>query len=204
MKKKGVVIGAIVIIAFFVSFYFDKSLVKYVSLLRNDILDRFFFGLTYVSSEAIIFLILTSLFLFKDNKRRWVFPLWLTLGASALASFILKITVQRLRPFQLGIVPILGKLSEASYDIWNFSFPSSHAMIAFCAIPILSKQYPKLKNVWIGIAVLIALSRVYLGLHFFSDVIAGGFIGYGIGMIIVKLEKEEKFGEKIYNKIMRR
>jgi undecaprenyl-diphosphatase len=204
MKKKEVAVIIIVAIVFFISLYFDKTLVKYVSFLKNGILDNFFLFVAFISSEAILFLVLTFLFLFKKKKRRWIFPLWLTIGVSAVVSFILKITVQRLRPFQMGLVPLLSILQKASYDVWNFSFPSSHAMFAFCAVPILSEQYPKLKNVWIGIAVLISFSRVYLGLHFFSDVIAGGLIGYIIGILILKLEKEKKFGQKIYDKIIRR
>jgi len=203
-KNKGVIAAVCIVFALIISLYLDKTLVRYVSFLRNIFLDNVFLVITFISSEAIIFLVLTSLFLFKDKKRRWVFPLWLTLGISAIVSFILKITIQRARPYQLGIVSLLPKLQEASHNIWNFSFPSSHAMFAFCAIPILSKQYPKLKNVWIAIAVLIAFSRIYLGLHFFSDVIAGGLIGYVTGVLMVKLEKENKFGQKIYDKIMGR
>jgi len=203
-RDKGIILAIVIVFAVIISLYLDKILVKYVSFLRNAFLDNVFLAVTFISSEAIIFLVLTSLFLFRDKKRRWIFPLWVTFGISAVVSFILKVTIQRARPFQLGIVSLLPSLQEASQNIWNFSFPSSHTVFAFCAIPILSQQYPKLKNVWIGIAALIALSRVYLGLHFFSDVIAGGLIGYVIGMLIVKLEKEEKFGQKIYNKIMRR
>ena len=203
-KNKGVIILVLVVFAIIISFYLDRNLVKYVSFLRNNILDNIFLVVTFISSEAVIFLVLTSLFVWKDKKRRWIFPLWLTLGISAIVSFLLKVTVQRLRPFQMGLVSLLPKLQEASHDIWNFSFPSSHAMFAFCAVPILSKQYPKLKNLWVAIAVIIAFSRVYFGLHFSSDVITGGLIGYVIGILIVKLEKEEKFGQKIYDKIMRR
>ncbi len=203
-KIKGVIIPVIVVCLIIASFYFDNFLVKGVSFLRNNILDKFFLIITYVSSEAIIFLVLTSLFVWKDKKRRWIAPLWLTLGVSATVSLILKVAIQRFRPYQLGIVPLLSILQEASHEIWNFSFPSSHALFAFCAIPILSQQYPKLKKVWIGIAVLIALSRVYLGLHFFSDVLTGAFLGYLIGIMVVRLEKEEKFGQKIYDKLMRR
>ena len=123
------------------------------------------------------------------------------LAVSAVISFILKITIRRLRPFQLGVVSLVSGMSEASHAVWNFSFPSSHAMFAFCAIPILSEQFPKLKKFWIIFAVLIAFSRAYFGLHFASDVIAGGLIGYLIGLIIVKAEKENKFGQRIYNRI---
>ena len=77
-------------------------------------------------------------------------------------------------------------------------------MLVFCAIPILDKEFPKLKYFWIAFAVLVAFSRIYFGLHFLSDVIAGGLIGYLIGIFIVNLEKEKKFGEKIYGKIVGR
>ena len=53
------------------------------------------------------------------------------------------------------------------------------------------------KYVWIGFAVLIAFSRIYFGLHFLSDVIVGGLLGYVLGMIVVRLEKEYKWGKKV-------
>jgi undecaprenyl-diphosphatase len=203
-KNKEVLIWISIIFFIIISFYFDNSLVKFVSQLRNDVLNKFFLLVIYISSEVIIFASLTILFIWKKNKRKWIVPLWLTFGISAIVSFILKTTIQRARPFQLGIVSLLPSLQEASHNIWNFSFPSSHAMFVFCAIPILSQQYPKLKKIWIGIAVLIAFSRVYSGLHFVSDVIAGAFLGYVIGILVAKLEKEEKFGEKVYDKIIGR
>ncbi len=203
-KNKAVTICILVIFTIFASLYFDNLLVKNISFLRNDILDKFFLGITFVSSEIIIFFVLTGLFLWKENKRRWIFPLWVCLGISALVSFILKIAIQRERPFQLEIVPLLPLLQSASYSIWNFSFPSFQSMLAFCAIPILSEQFTKLKRVWVTFAVLVAFSRVYFGVHFVSDVIAGGLIGYLIGIIIVKAERENQFGKKIYEKIFRK
>src|SRR4030042_1882291 len=128
-KNKKVVIWVLVILSIFISLYFDGLLMKYISFLRNDILDKFFLVITFVSSEIIIFFILTALFLWREKKRRWILPLWACLGISALISFILKITIQRERPFQLGIVPLLSSLQEASYSIWNFSFPSFQSML---------------------------------------------------------------------------
>ena len=205
MKRNKGIIFIIVIIAFiFISLYFDGSLIKYISSLRNGILDSFFLAITFVSSEIIIFFILTSLFLWNEKKRRWIFPLWLSLGISAVVAFILKITIQRARPFQLGLVSLIPSLQQASFSIWNFSFPSFQSMLAFCAIPILSEQFPRLKKFWIAFAVLVAFSRAYFGLHFISDVIAGGLIGYLIGVIIVREERENKFGQKVYDKIFKK
>jgi undecaprenyl-diphosphatase len=203
-KNKGVILCILTILSIIVVFYFDVYLVKNVSFLRNIFLDNFFMVITFVSSEVIVFFVLTALFLWRENKRRWILPLWVTLMLSAIVSFILKIMVQRERPFQQGIVSLIPSLQEASYSIWNFSFPSFQSMLAFCAIPILYEQFPKLKKIWIIFAVLVAFSRVYFGVHFVSDVLVGGIIGYLIGMIIVKLEKENNFGKNIYNKIFKK
>ena len=198
----------IVLLLFFVitgiSLYFDSAFSKLISLLRIGFLDNIFLGITFVSSEIIIFFVLTSLFLWKDNRRKWIVSLWLTLGASAIVSFLLKIAVQRNRPFQLGIVPTLSVLQEASFNTWNFSFPSFQTMFAFCALPILSKEYPKLKYFWILFAGLIGFSRIYFGLHFLSDVLVGGFIGYLIGLFIVQREMEFKFGQRIARMIFKK
>lgn len=204
MKRENLIISGLIIFLLFVSLYFDSLIVQGISYLRNPVLNEAFFGITFVSSGIIIFFFLTSLFLWKENKRRWILPLWMTLALSAVTSFLLKFSIQRARPFQLGVVSTLPVLESASFLTWNFSFPSFQAMLAFCAIPILSKEFPKFKYIWIVFAGLVAFSRVYFGLHFLSDVIAGGFIGYLLGAMIVHLEKEEKFGERIYKKIFKR
>ena len=205
MKKKGIIFLSIITIFFIaVSFYFDNFLIREISYLRNNILDNFFLVITLVSSEILIFFILTALFLWRENKRKWIFPLWASLGLSAVISLILKITIHRLRPFQIGIVQLLPSLQEASFSTWNFSFPSFQTMLAFSAIPILSEQFPKLKKFWIAFAVLVGFSRLYFGIHFVSDVLVGGVIGYLIGIIVVKIEKETHVGKKVYERIFRK
>jgi undecaprenyl-diphosphatase len=206
-RKKGKnkqIAWIIAVLSVFFGFYLDNVLIRGISFIRNSILDWLFLAVTFASSEIIIFAFLSALFLWSEKKRRWVLPLWVSAGISGVVSFILKVTIERQRPFQQGLVSLLANLNNASYNIWNFSFPSSHAMIAFCAIPILSQQFPRLKKVWVVFAVLIALSRVYFGLHFVSDVIAGAIMGYVVGLLVVRLEKEHKFGQKAYDKIMRR
>jgi undecaprenyl-diphosphatase len=205
MKKEGkIIIIILIVLSLLLSFYLDNFLIKQVSSLRSNFMNIFFLVVTFLSSKVVLFLSLTSLFLWQEKKRRWIFPLWLSLFCSSIVALIIKIIIQRPRPFQVGIVSLLPRLQEASYSIWNFSFPSSHSLLAFCVLPILIDQFPKLKHIWFILAGIIAFSRVYFGLHFFSDIIAGALIGYLIGALIVRKEKENSFGKKIYNKIMRR
>lgn len=201
MKKKGIFVGIFLMLIILMSFYFDSAIVQSVAKIRVDLLTKTLMGITIISSEIIIFFFLTSLFLFKEHKRKWILPLWLSLGLSAIVGFILKIGIHRPRPFQLGLVYVMPVLEKANYVVWNFSFPSFHSIFVFCAIPILSKEFPKFKYIWISFACLVAFSRVYLGVHFLSDVIAGGLIGYLLGILVVKLEKKYNFGEKVYKKV---
>ncbi|MFH1326742.1 MAG: phosphatase PAP2 family protein [archaeon] len=199
-KKRGIIgIGLVIII--FLSFYFDYEIVKALSLIRGEILNEIFIGVTFASSGVIIFFISTSLFLWKEHKRKYILPLWLTFLASIVISSILKIIVQRQRPYQLGLANSFPLLEKAAHLSWDFSFPSFQAMLAFSAIPILSKEFPKFKYFWIFFATLVVISRVYFGVHFASDVIIGAIIGYGIGWTILKLEDKNKFAEKFYRKI---
>jgi len=203
-KQKTAIAFIFFALVILVSFYFDSYIVKGVSLIRNNYLNDFFIGITFASSSIIIFFFLTSLFLWYEHKRKWILPLWFTLGCSVMLSFLLKYFVQRLRPFQLGIVSVLPVLEKTSHFIWNFSFPSFQAMLAFCAIPILSKEFPRIKYIWIVFASLVAFSRVYFGLHYLSDILVGGLIGYLIGAIIIKVEEESGFWEGVYRKIFRK
>ena len=103
----------------------------------------------------------------------------------------------------MGIISAIGSVS-ARYLTWDFSFPSLHTMLAFSVVPFLDEEFPRFKYVWIALAVIIGFSRIYLGFHFASDVIAGGLLGYIIGVIIIKSEKEHEFLNKTYRKIFRR
>jgi membrane-associated phospholipid phosphatase len=201
MKKTGVVAGILAVCAVLLAFYFDRDLTKLVSFLHNDIFDSFFLAITFVGGEVLVFFILTVAFLWQEHKRKWIAPLWAGFGVSAAIGFIMKILIHRARPFQQGLISLIPNLQEVSYSLWNFSFPSLQSMFVFSALPVLSAAFPKFKKFWIIFAVLVAFSRVYFGVHFFSDVVVGAIIGYGIGLLIAKTEKKNKFGEKVYRRI---
>ena len=65
----------------------------------------------------------------------------------------------------------------------QFSFPSGHTMTAFSIALVISYFYPGLEGAMYFLAASIAVSRVVLGMHFLSDVVAGALIGTGLGYL---------------------
>jgi undecaprenyl-diphosphatase len=63
----------------------------------------------------------------------------------------------------------------------QFSFPSGHSITAFTIAVCVGLFYPQLQDALLLVAVSIAASRVVLGMHFLSDVLAGSAIGAALG-----------------------
>ncbi|GIU68574.1 MAG: phosphatase PAP2 family protein [Candidatus Pacearchaeota archaeon] len=175
----------------FLSFYFDRSFFYIIKLIRNSVLTDFFLGISFFSSLIFIFIFLTALFI-KEKRRKFILPLWLTLAFNVILSFILKILIQRQRPFQLDLISIIGNLND-SYFVWNFSFPSFQSMLVFSVLPFLNMEFKNLRYIWIVFSFLVAFSRIYLGLHFLSDVFLGGVVGYFIGFFVLSYFKKRNF-----------
>jgi membrane-associated phospholipid phosphatase len=99
---------------------------------------------------------------------------------ASLTSFTLKNLIMRERPFQ--VYPDIEKLSEAG----SYSFPSGHTLEAFAIAVALSMFFPRKRIVlpliiW---ASIVAYSRVVLGVHYPTDVLAGIIIGSLIGWLL--------------------
>jgi undecaprenyl-diphosphatase len=187
-----------------ITFIYDSQIIEFTQSFQNIQLDYLFISVAFASNILLIFFFLTSLFLWKEHKRRWILPLWLSGTISIAISYILKISVHRLRPFQKEPIETFTTVlyfMKDNYYTWNFSFPSFQSMFVFSSLPILTKEFPRFKYVWLIFASLVAFSRVYFGAHYLSDVMAGAIIGYLIGYIIVKLETKYKTSLKITKKL---
>ncbi|MCX6121456.1 MAG: phosphatase PAP2 family protein [Ignavibacteriales bacterium] len=105
-----------------------------------------------------------------------------------LSSSVLKYWLERPRPCHvLHNVHLLVSCGS------GFSFPSSHAVNNFAAALILAFFFPRAQWWFFGIASLVAFSRVYVGVHYPSDIIGGAIIGLfcagSVLLVFIALEK---------------
>ena len=104
----------------------------------------------------------------------------LALVVASVASGALKAVVDRARP---PLDP--GGLTALVTLPGDASFPSGHATTAFAAAGVVALLHPRLRTPALGLAALVALSRVYLGVHHPSDVLAGAALGLAIAALAV-------------------
>lgn len=169
--------------------FLDKQLNTWFFGLRNAVIDRVFVDIT-VLGEAVFVLILAgiiSALLWHWRKKWQVFALWIVVVGSGVCIQIAKLIFHRARPS--------GALVMES----SASFPSGHATIAIAFYGFLAylllreiKKY-RILTLVISIIIILAIgfSRLYLGVHYLSDVLAGylmGAVWLAIGIKINKLK----------------
>jgi undecaprenyl-diphosphatase len=153
---------------------------------------------------AVLALILAWIFKQRYRALMWIVTLVIAIGLSDLVSYrVIKTLADRNRPEQAGVHVVLRTDHHS-----GSSFPSNHAANAFAGASVLSGAFPVGTPFWFLIAALIAISRVYVGVHFPLDVLAGGALGWVIGFgtkIILRewitkaeLSEEHRF-ERNYN-----
>jgi len=169
-----------VLIAFLVALTFDLNISKLVVGLGNPLLTTLMIWVTYLSTPIIA--ILSTLIVYSMDRKR-LFALWTSLIATLGLVVLIKVFVGRFRPVQLGFFPANAPLSliKESYSQWDFSFPSSHAAVAIAVLPFMPKKW---RMPWIVFSAVVIFSRVYFGLHYLSDVIAGAALGYIVSSVI--------------------
>lgn len=95
----------------------------------------------------------------------------------------LKQKTHRPRPFQVRQdVWVIGKPLD------HFSFPSGHTLHAVAFSMVAMHYYPPLSIILVPFMLMVAMSRVILGLHYPSDVLAGASIGYLIAQLYLMLQ----------------
>jgi len=103
--------------------------------------------------------------------------------ASAMTDEIIKPAVDRRRPFDVLAGDVIGGRPK------DASFPSGHAANAFGGAAVMTRLAPTGAAAWWTLAAAIAFSRVYLGVHFPLDVIAGAFVGLAAAWLAAALTR---------------
>lgn len=170
---------------------FELNILNSIQNIANPSLDSFFVNISALGNASIFWIALTILCLtskeYKKMGKVMVIGFILNL---LVVNLLLKNIVARIRPYNYieNIKLLVPALNDGS-------FPSGHTSYAFTYFAIvLSMSKNKSLKIFIGIvALLIAISRLYLYVHFPTDIIGGAIIGILIGKFAIKVYSSNKF-----------
>ena len=176
----------------------DENILLFIQeYLRRDWMNGFWSMVTHLGDGGFIWILAgAALLIFKRTRKAGAAVLLALIFGAVITNVVLKNVIARIRPYE--VVEGLKLLIERQHD---FSFPSGHACAAFAGATALYRTIPGKYGICaLVFAGLIALSRLYVGVHYPSDVIAGTLIGIFSGwaaykLIEVIMEKKRKTGK---------
>lgn len=154
--------------------FFDEQLLQAMSKLQHPLITS---GLGWITSFRSLFAVLVvvpGLFMWENRRTQWIPPLITSFIITFLVTPLLKLVTDRRRPY--GV--------ESAFGVWDSSFPSGHTALAWTVAIVLGQAYPRLKTFWYTYACLVALGRIYLEVHYTSDVLGGSIVGIIVGWMV--------------------
>ncbi len=163
---------------------FDSFIYELVISIRSDFFDNFFKVVTNFGDKFFIIGLVVGVVLVLRNVTGYLYA---TLAVdTVITNLILKYLIRRDRP------SILRLVEESGY-----SFPSGHSMISMSMYGMLMYLcYKKIKNKYLRyflysvfsiIILLVGISRVYLGVHYISDVLGGFLLSFIMVILYIEL-----------------
>ncbi|WP_306433593.1 phosphatase PAP2 family protein [Paenibacillus montaniterrae] len=105
----------------------------------------------------------------------------IALVVSHIAVVLIKRKVRRDRPFRK-----MERVKVGKFPLKDYSFPSGHTTAIFALVtPLMFVSSPVMIFILIGLALLVAVSRVYWGYHYPIDCMAGGMVGFLTAMLVI-------------------
>lgn len=161
--------------------------------MHGYLMDKAMVIITSLGNGGIIWIVISILLMSNKKYRNIGF---ITLGALILSTIIgegiVKHLVRRIRPCNH-----LNKNKLLITEPKSYSFPSGHTLSSFAVAGVLSMYFAEYSFIFIGIAFLIALSRIYLYVHYPTDVIAGIVLGLMCSKLVFMILHQGYFGKII-------
>ena len=155
-------------------FNFDASILLWIQANLRGALDAVMTFITHLGDKGLFWIVLTlALLCFRRTRKVGVVSAISMVIGLLVVNIVLKNWIARVRPYEL--IEGLNLMIEKQHD---FSFPSGHATNSFACAWVLFRG---LKKRWgipaLILAILIAFSRLYVGVHYPTDIIVGVAIG---------------------------
>nr|WP_315021272.1 phosphatase PAP2 family protein [uncultured Aminipila sp.] len=166
---------------------FDTVIRGTVISWRNELLNPILTGVTYLGNpNTIIFFCIVLLF-FKKTRVEYGMPLGIAVSCSATIQTTIKVIVHRPRPPVENFLILQG----------GFSFPSGHScsglvfygLFAYLILhtAVDKTVYKIIGNLFIALVLVIGFSRIYVGVHYPTDVLGGWSLGLAILMVAISV-----------------
>ncbi|KOR26509.1 phosphatase PAP2 family protein [Clostridium sporogenes] len=157
--------------------------------IANNFLDKIMIFITSIGNLGLIWIGISLLLLISKRYRKvGVLCIASLFLSSLIGEVLLKNLVQRGRPFTA--VEGINLLIKAPK---SFSFPSGHTASSFAVATVVGRKIEKFKLPIYILAIAIAFSRLYLYVHYPSDVLVGALIGVISAKIILYMHSKHNF-----------
>lgn len=159
---------------------------------QNRLLDWVMPVITHTNDFGQIYLLFAVFILFRDkNLNAFIYILTALSIGLFFGEGVIKKLVKRKRPFA-NYHKMLIDLPK------SYSFPSGHTTSSFAVLGVVWMTFPKYKTIILVLAVLIAFSRLYLHVHYPTDVLGGIALGILCASVTVWISPDEFFVKHIY------
>ena len=162
----------------------DQSILIFIqNNICNPVLDEIMTIVTSLGNSGVIWIVITIILLVIKKYRKYGIIMFISLILCLIiGNVVLKNLVARLRPCHIDST--VNLLIGIPID---YSFPSGHSMVSFASAGVLWYMKKEVGIISMSLAITIAFSRMYLYVHYPSDVLCGAIVGLLIALLSIKL-----------------